>query len=236
MKNNVDCLAFGAHPDDVELFCGGTLVKLKRAGYSTAICDITRGELSTNGDPPTRKREMEAASKLLGIDYRLNLGIPDGNILWTTENRDAVISVLRKFRPKLVLAPYWEDRHPDHVAAAQLIKNALFYSGLSKIETELPAFRPSIVLFYMLHFLFQPTLIVDISEYYENKMESIRAYRSQFSRTQENEIQTYINNNNFLESIEARAKLYGFQAGCTFGEPFFHHGPIKINNIIEYFS
>ena len=235
MTNNVDCLAFGAHPDDVELFCGGTLVKLKRLGYTTAVCDLTRGELSTNGDLPTRRRETDKASELLGLDKRVNLEIADGNISMTPENRDLVIRLIRELRPQVVLAPYWEDRHPDHIAAAQLVKNALFYSGLSKIQTGLPAYRPALVLFYMLHFLFQPTVIVDISEDYETKMQSIQAYHSQFIRTKKSDKKTYINNN-FLESIAARAQLYGFQAGCVYGEPFFHNGPIKIDNIIEFFS
>jgi bacillithiol biosynthesis deacetylase BshB1 len=236
MMNTIDCLAFAAHPDDAELFCGGTMIKTKKQGSSIAICDLTRGELSTNGDAQTRNNEAKKASMYLNLDERINLEIPDGNIELNLENRAKVIDIIRKMRPRLVLVPYWSDRHPDHVAAAQLIKKAIFDSGLAKIETEFPAYRPSNILHYMLHELFIPTIVIDITEEFKQKMEAIRAYQSQFMQDKNTDRSTFINNARFLESIEARAKLYGFQNGCTYAEPFYHEGAIKLDNIFQIYS
>jgi bacillithiol biosynthesis deacetylase BshB1 len=234
--NKIKCLAFAAHPDDAELFCGGTLIKTKKQGYSIAICDLTRGELSTNGTIETRNRETKTASKHLKLDERINLDISDGNIELNLDNRMKVIDVIRKMQPQLVLIPYWSDRHPDHVAAAQLIKAALFYAGLAKIKTKFPPYRPSHILHYMLHELFIPNIVIDISEEFAEKMKAIRAYQSQFMKNQDTNQSTFINNVQFLESIEARAKLYGFQNGCMYAEPFYHKGAIKFDNIIQFYS
>jgi bacillithiol biosynthesis deacetylase BshB1 len=232
----IDCLAFGAHPDDVELFCCGVLIKLKKQGYTTGIVDITRGELSTNGDIKSRQLEADKASKLLDLNLRENLNLPDGNIENTIKNREKVVSLIRKIRPKICLLPYWQDRHPDHVAASLLLKDAIFYAGLPKVETNLEAYRPETVLYYMLHWSFEPTFIVDISKEFERKMEAISAYASQFNKRDVGLKQTYINKPQFLESIETRAKFFGQLINQSYGEPFLYEGKLKIDNLIQFFT
>jgi bacillithiol biosynthesis deacetylase BshB1 len=232
----IDCLAFGAHPDDVELFCCGVLIKLKKQGYSTGIVDITQGELSTNGDIKSRQIESDKASKLLDLDFRENLNLSDGNIENTLKNRRSVIRLIRKVRPKICLLPYWQDRHPDHVAASILLKEAIFYSGLKKIETNQEAYRPGTILYYMLHWVFEPSFIVNISQEFERKIEVIKAYSSQFSKRDEGVTQTYINIPKFLESLETRARFFGQQINQSYGEPFYYEGKLNIENVIQFFA
>jgi len=231
----IDCIAFGTHPDDAELFCSGLLIKLKKQGYSTAIIDLTRGELSTNGTPAVRHAETQVATEILKLDSRKNIGIPDGNIENNEKNRTLVIRHIRTEKPKVCLIPYWNDRHPDHVAASQLINKAIFQSGLKKIETNQKEYRPKIVLYYMLHNVFKPKFIIDISEEIENKMAAIKSYKSQFY-VEEDKESTYINNPDFIESIYVRSQFYGRQIGCKFGEPYYFDGMLKIDNIMQFFT
>lgn len=231
-----DCLAFGAHPDDVELFCSGLLLKLKSQGYKTAIVDLTQGELSTNGDIKTRREEAEKASAILQLDFRSNVAIRDGNIANDYENRMAIIRLIRKIKPILCLIPHWKDRHPDHRSASVLLHDAIFFSGLKKIETDQESFRPKTVLHYMLHNVFIPTFIVDISNEMENKMAAIKAYKSQFESDPGVSEGTYINRPEFLDTVYTRAQFYGQKIGCKFGEPYFFNGSLKINNIIHFFT
>jgi bacillithiol biosynthesis deacetylase BshB1 len=233
---NIDCLAFSPHPDDAELFCSGLLLKLKSQGYRTAIVDLTRGELSTNGDLKTREKETKEATRILKIDNRINLKLTDGNIKNNMKNRLILIQVIRMMHPQICLIPYWHDRHPDHVAAASIVKDAIFYSGLKKIKTDQETFRPTTVLYYMLHYIFNPTFIVNISDEMEKKLAAINAYRSQFNLETHKSNQTYINSPEFLETISTRAKFYGQQIGCQYGEPYYYHGAIKIDNIMQFFA
>jgi len=233
--NPIDCLAFAPHPDDAELFCSGLLLKLKKQGKSTAIVDLTLGELSTNGNPETRKSESETASLILKTDYRENLEIPDGNIENTFQNRQKVIKVIRMLRPKICLLPWREDRHPDHVQASHLLKHSVFYAGLKKIKTGQDAYRPSTVLYYILHKIIEPTFIVDISEEFEQKIAAIKSYKSQFGNTVESNT-TYINRPEFLENIKTRCAYLGQQINCKFGEGFIFEGKLKINNLMDFFS
>ena len=232
----IDCLAFSPHPDDAELFCSGLLLKYKAAGKSTAVVDLTLGELSTNGNPELRASESKQAAEVLNLDMRHNLNLQDGNLTNTIENRLKVISVVREMRPKVCLIPYWIDRHPDHEAASRLVNDALFYAGLQKIETEHAHHRPGKILFYMLHTPFEPSFVVDISEVFDRKMEAIQAFGSQFSNTADGSRQTYINQSDFLESIEIRARYYGRQIGCHYGEPFFSKQLLKLDNILQFFA
>lgn len=234
--NSIDCLAFGPHPDDVELFCGGVLIKLKKQGYSTGIVDLTLGELSSNGDTNTRQKEAERAKQILDLDVRLNLRLKDGSLESSWQNRLEVIKTIRSLRPKICLIPYWKDRHPDHESASGLLKRALFDSGLSKIDTDQETFKPNTTLYYILHHFVDPTFVVDISEHMDQKLESINAYVSQFSSTSNSEISTHINNPDFLDSIITRAKFLGHQIGAMYAEGFYYPGMMKIDNIIKYFS
>ena len=157
----VDVLAFSPHPDDVEFFCGGSMLLAAQAGLKTAIVDLTEGELSTNGDPVRRSAEREAASELLALATRVSLGLPDGLLGTDGSHRDAVVETLRELAPRVVLAPHWEDRHPDHEAAGRIVREACFFSGVEKYGAG-PAHRPGRVYWYMLHHIFEPSVVIDI--------------------------------------------------------------------------
>ena len=234
--NNIDCLAFGPHPDDVELFCGGVLIKLKKQGYSTAIVDLTKGELSTNGDVDTRLDEAGKSKDILNLDIRLNLGLKDGALDISRENRQEVIKTIRSLRPKICLVPYWEDRHPDHEFASVLIKRAIFDAGLKKIDTGQEVYKPKIIIYYLLHNFIIPTFAVDISNEMDQKLEAIKAYVSQFSSIAKDGISTHINRPEFLSSIITRSEFLGQQIGVKYAEGFYYPGLMKIDNILNFFS
>jgi N-acetylglucosamine malate deacetylase 1 len=233
--NDLDLLAFSPHPDDAELFCGGLLARARREGYSTGIVDLTAGELSTRGNPQQRKEESAQAGAILKLDWRSNLGLPDGNLVNSAENRFQVLQIVRKLRPGICLLPYREDRHPDHEAAALLVRAAVYQAGLEKIPDGQTPYRPRTVLYYMLHRIFIPVFIVDISADMETKMAAVRAYRSQFS-AEGNRESTYISRPEFLESIVTRARFYGQQVQCMYGEPYFFDGSLKIDNVLDFFA
>jgi bacillithiol biosynthesis deacetylase BshB1 len=230
----LDALFIGAHPDDIELTCSGTLVKLVNSGKNAGIADLTRGELSTRGTMEIREKETNEATKTLGIIYRTNLNIRDGSIDNTEENRLKVIQIIRACSPELVFLPYPYDRHPDHVHASELIRNAAFYLGLKKIETEFEGkeqlpHRPSKLIYYMHAYTFEPSFIVDITNELESKMKSILCYKSQFHNPGSSESETFISDEKFLEFIKAKAQFYGFQIGAKYGEPFFTNEKIKLD-------
>jgi len=226
----LDALFFAAHPDDVELSCGGTVVKFIESGKKVGIIDLTRGEMGTRGSARIREEEARRAARVLKIHVRENLRMPDGNIQLTTENKSRVISVIRKFRPKSIFVPYPSDRHPDHSHASRLVEESAFYSGLVKVRTlekgkSQPAFRPEKVFFYMQAFTFTPTFIVDISKQFGRKMEAIHCYSSQFYDPESEEPETFISDKKFLDYIETRARHYGFSIGKEYGEPFYARVP-----------
>ena len=232
--STINCLVFSPHPDDAELFCGGVLLKLKEQGYTTGIVDLTRGELSTNGDPVTRTAEAEEAGRILQLDLRKNLHISDGNIENNISNRKLVIEVVRDTRPEVCFIPYWEDRHPDHVAASRLLTDAVFHAGLKQLDTGQPAYRPGTNLYYMMHHEFDPSFIVDISDHQEAKQAAITAYKTQFLTGGDQ--QTYINKPEFLKALEARSAHLGQKIGVKYGEGFCYKGKLKIDNIPRFFA
>lgn len=226
----LDVLFFGTHPDDVELTCGGTVYKLIKYGKSVGIIDLTQGELSTRGNLTTRKKETDAASKVLGISVRENLKLRDGNILNDEASRKKVISVLRKYQPKIVFAPYPFDRHPDHINAGNIIRDSIFYSGLEKIKTgNTKPFRPSKVYYYPHHYDIPVSFIIDISQEFKRKLDSIICYQTQFFNKQKDKKQTYISTELFYKNIEAKARFYGFKIGVEYGEPYFTYDAIKFD-------
>ena len=232
----IDCLAFGAHPDDIELFCSGLLAKLTKQRYTTGIIDLTRGELSSNGTREIRESETKKASEILQVTIRQNLEFQDGNIENNHQNRIEIIKQLREYQPNIVLLPYWEDRHPDHVAASKIITEACYYSGLSKIDTNQKPHRPNTILYYMMHSIFTPSLIVDISKEMDTKIKAIKSYESQFGQSDEKNNETYINKPEFFDSIVNRAKFYGYEINAKYGEPYYYKGILKIDNIMSVFS
>lgn len=235
----LDALAFGAHADDVELGCGGTLVTLAALGYKTGVTVLTRGEMGTRGSARIRAQEFAASAKIMSLAARRMLDIPDGRVEVTWTNKLKIIKVLRALRPKIVFAPYWVDRHPDHEQTSHLVRQAAYLSGLVKIETGRPPFRPRKVIFYPSRFEFAPSFIVDITAAHERKMKAVRAYKSQFHRDDRAEPEpdgTLIGRPAFLESIETRDKQYGGYIGARYGEPFLVREAIKINDPVEFFG
>jgi bacillithiol biosynthesis deacetylase BshB1 len=232
----IDCLAFGPHPDDVELFCGGVLIKLKEQGYRTAIADLTVGELSSNGTVETRLVEAEKAKQILSLDMRTNLGLSDGSLESSKENRLGIVKAIRSLRPKICLIPYWRDRHPDHESASVLLKRSIFDAGLRKIESGQEAFRPKTILYYIMHQYIEPTFVVDISSQMDQKLNAIRAYNSQFFLDSQENASTYINKPEFLESVVTRAEFLGQKIGVKYAEGYYYPETMKIDNIINFFS
>lgn len=237
---NVDVLAIGAHPDDIELSCGGTVASLVKQGYSVAVADLTKGELGTRGNEAVRKKEAKLAAEILGLVTRRNLEIPDGGIELNQKNLRKVISLIRELRPKILLIPHSVERHPDHVHTHQLCKEAWFYAGLRKIVTKhrgrpQDPFRPHNYFEYQQWYHFEPTFIVDISDTFEIKMKAIRAHASQLHNPKSNEPETRLSRPDFLDRIKTDAKFYGQRIGVKYGEPFFSYAPIGIRNPLELF-
>ena len=233
----LDLLAFGAHPDDIELTCSGTLAKAAKAGYSVGIIDLTEGELGTRGDDWIRAREAKNAAKILGC-ARENLRIPDGHIEINKANRLKVIKVIRKYRPTIIFIPHFGERHPDHVHAHHLCREAWFYSGLRKIETTLKGkkqepWRPDNYFHYMQWQEFEPSIIVDITDVYETRVKSILSHRSQFYNPKSKQPPTLLSQRSFLDFVETRAKSYGFKIGVKYGEPFYSVAPVGITDLFE---
>ena len=222
----LDILVFAAHPDDAELSMGGTIARFTANGLKVGIADLTKAELSTRGNTSLRAKETNEASRILKLKVRENLELPDGNISATEDSLKKVVSIIRKYEPKIVFAPYFNDRHPDHIDTSILIKRAMFSSGLEKFKTKLngksqPPCRPKKLFYYMQTYLFEPSVIVDITDYFETKMKSCRAYKSQFHNPELKKEDTFISKPEFLDYVEARAKFYGFQIRKKFGEPFY---------------
>jgi bacillithiol biosynthesis deacetylase BshB1 len=233
----VDILALGAHPDDVELTCAGSLIKFVRMGYKVGIVDLTEGELGTRGTRQIRAKEAAAAAKIIGAT-RENLRLPDGNIEVNQRNIMKVIQVYRKYRPKFILIPHFSERHPDHVHAHHLCREAWFYAGLRKIRTTLGGksqepWRPENYFHFMQWFEFAPSFIVDITEVHDVRMEAIKAYSSQFYDPRSKEPQTVLSQATFLDFIETRAKEYGTKIGVKYGEPFYSVEAIGVNSLFD---
>jgi bacillithiol biosynthesis deacetylase BshB1 len=235
----VDILAIGVHPDDIELSCAGTLINEIKAGKKVAIVDLTEGELGTRGTTQTRYQEAAAAAIIMGVHARENLKMRDGFFKNDESHQLQLIKTIRKYRPSIVFANALQDRHPDHGRAAQLIAESCFLSGLKKIETTdengepQHKWRPAYVFHYIQDRFQEPHFIVDISSAFDRKMEAIRAYATQFHNQadQTNEPQTYISSKNFLDSITARARLLGKRIGVEYGEGFMSVKSIGINSL-----
>ncbi|KAA3606253.1 MAG: bacillithiol biosynthesis deacetylase BshB1 [Calditrichaeota bacterium] len=235
----VDVLALAPHPDDIETTCSGTIVKMLSQGYKVAICDLTQGEMGSRGSKEIRKEELTEAAKIMGLTARVNLKIPDGWVENTKENKFKVIEVIRKFRPKIVIAPYWVDRHPDHQTTGQLVEQATFMAGLKNIKTESEPYRPKRVLYAMFRTEFQPSFIVDISETFKTKMKAIQAYKSQFfvpGAKTSNEPVSYISTPAFMELLESRSRYYGSLIGRKYGEPFLIREVLELNDPVSFFD
>ncbi|HEX9766481.1 MAG TPA: bacillithiol biosynthesis deacetylase BshB1 [Nitriliruptorales bacterium] len=219
----LDVLAVAAHPDDAEVGVGGALILAADAGRRVGIVDLTRGEAGTRGTVGERQHESERAGKLLGLHTRSTLGWPDGEVGTRPEHRLALVELLRDLRPRVVLAPYPQDRHPDHAAAGRLVREACFLSRVAKIGDGAPHTVDRLY-HYMLHEPFTPSFVVDVSSVWERKMEALTAYESQFGAGSPDAV-TEIGNPWFLRYLEARAIVHGAMVGARYGEPYHHLGP-----------
>lgn len=229
---SLDILAIAAHRDDVELTCGGTLIKAAARGQRTAIVDLTRGEMGTRGSAQLRAQEASHAAEILGVAARENAGLPDARIENTPETRRQIASLIRKFRPRVVIAPAPRGRHPDHRVAAELIRDACFLAGLAKIDPATAPHRPTKVihcLTYRQDFE-KPTFVVDISAEFERKMQAVRCYASQFDgATQAGEV--YPTGEPLYDVIRHHASHYGSLIRTQYGEPFFTYETMRVDDI-----
>lgn len=234
----LDLLVFAAHPDDAELTCSGTIAAHVAAGYSCGIIDLTRGEMGTRGNPEIRQKESEASSKILGLKIRENLGFEDVNFVNDWDHQKEVIRMIRTYSPEIVLANAIRDRHPDHGKGAELLKHAFFKSGLTKLEIEhngamLAPHRPRQLYHYIQTNYIEPDFIIDISDFWEIKLQSIKAFESQFYNPESDEPETYISSLNFIRFIEARAIEFGQRIGVKYGEGFTAATTPGIRNLFE---
>jgi bacillithiol biosynthesis deacetylase BshB1 len=216
----VDVLAIGAHPDDADMICGGTLAKLAAGGRTVAILDLTRGEMATRGTPETRRAEALASAGILGVAERVALDLGDGRLENNAANRRSVIEVIRRLRPTLILTHYWDDLHPDHAAAGHLVRSVMYPVGFANYPADGEPYRPNEVLFFMAHTPFVPSFIVDIDGFHDRKLAAVRCFVSQFHREGSTEPPTGIAQPDFLVRLEARARHFGGLIGRAFGEPF----------------
>lgn len=234
MPKKLDILAFGAHPDDVELGAGGTLAAHRIMGYSFGIVDLTLGELGTRGTPQLRLKEAKEAAKILGASVRENLKMKDGFFLNDISHQLEVIKVIRKYQPDIVICNALSDRHPDHGRAGELVAESCFYAGLDKIKTKgLSPWRPKQILHYIQFRDIKPTVLVDISDTMDIKLAAIKAHRSQFYNPNSKEKPTLISSPEFMENISNRAAYYGQYISCKYAEGFVSEKLIGVRNIFQ---
>lgn len=236
----LDILVLPVHPDDAELGCAGTILKHIALGYKVGIADLTKGELGTRGTPEIRDKEATKAAEILGISVRENVGIPDGFFENTPEYQLKVIEAIRKYQPDIIITNAYHDRHPDHGRANELVETSAFLSGLRRIETIFEgqaqyAWRPKQVLHFIQDRYIEPDIIVDVTDYWDKKTESILAYESQFFNPDwnEDEPQTYISSPDFVKIIESRAMEFGKSIGARYGEGFTSRKLLGVDNLFS---
>lgn len=234
----IDLLAFGAHPDDAELGAGGTLIRAARTGSSTGIVTLTRGEMGSRGGVTERAAEFDAAAAALGLAHHATLDLPDGRLASDERSREAVVRVLRDLRPSVVLAPYWEDRHPDHGAASRIVQDAVFLAGLARLDTGQKPHRPAEIIYYMAAWEFEPSFVVDISAQFEQKQAALACYASQLHNPDRHsdEPGTYISSEHYRQLVAARAAHYGRLIGKAHGEPFRIRGLVEVPDLVAAFG
>lgn len=228
----VDILAIAAHRDDVELTCGGTLIKAVAVGRKTAVIDLTAGELGTRGSAQLRGEEADRAAKVMGLTARENLGLPDGGVVNTPETRAALAAAIRRFKPQVVIAPSMSGKHPDHTVSAQLIRDACFVAGLKKVVPDVPVHRPRKIVHCLAYREdnIKPTFVVDISDEFERKLEAVKCYSSQFDEAvQAGEVSP--NGEPLYDIIRHQAAHYGSLIRTRYGEPFYTTETMRVDDV-----
>src|SRR6185295_6076365 len=231
----LDALAIGAHPDDVELGCGGIVLKLISLGYRVGVLDMARGEMGTRGTAEIRAREAEAAAREMNLTVRDNLELPDGHIWLTEESRVKMVRKIRKYRPRVIFTHYWEDPHPDHVHTCQIVREGSHVAGLAKYDAEAgqERFRPHTIAHFMFPRTVAPTFVVDISEFAEQKHRAVSCYRSQLYDPSSKEPETALSSEAFLRRVEARQRFYGSLITTEHAEAFIVREALNVHDPVE---
>jgi bacillithiol biosynthesis deacetylase BshB1 len=230
---SIDLLVFGPHADDIEIGLGGTVARHTAAGDVVGLCDLTEAELSSNGTREQRKEEAAAAARVLGAAWRENLGWPDGGIIAAPEMIRSAVDLIRMHRPRSIAIPYWDDRHPDHVAASQVLRSAVFKSGLRRYVTDAEAWRPDWICHYFINDSVTPSFVVDVSDYYARKRQALDCYRSQFTPAPEGSIPTRLTASTFRQLIESRDAQFGALAGVAFAEGIVVREPVQRAGLLK---
>jgi len=229
----LDILVFGAHPDDVELGCGGTVIKEIKAGKKVGVIDLTRGELGTRGTADTRTAETELASEIMGVTIRENMDFKDGFFKDDEAHKLALIKKIRQYKPDIVITNAVSDRHPDHGRGAEITVDSCFLAGLEKIETGQKIWRPRAIYHYIQFNYLTPDVVVDISEEMKEKLQAVKAYSTQFFNPESIESETIISSQGFLDSVIYRAQDLGRQANCEYAEGFLAHQMPKVDSLLD---
>jgi N-acetylglucosamine malate deacetylase 1 len=229
----IDLLVFGPHPDDIEIGLGGTVARHAAAGHTVGLCDLTRGELSSNGTVEQRQAEAAKAARVLGAAWRENLGWPDGGIEPLPALVRSAVDIIRCHRPRSIAIPYWDDRHPDHVAASNVLRTAVFRSGLRRFETGAEPWRPEWLCYYFINDGAAPSFVVDVSNHYERKRESLDCYASQFAPPEEGAVATRLTASTFRQLIESRDAQLGALAGVAFAEGIVVREPVQRSGLLK---
>jgi N-acetylglucosamine malate deacetylase 1 len=231
LVRDLDLLAIAAHPDDVEQTCGGTMIAMAEKGYRTGIIDLTAGDMGTRGTPKLRIEESQAAAKILLAGHRENLGMPDARLENSLAGRITIAAKIRELRPRVVILPYWEARHPDHYRAGEMAYEACFLAGLAKLDPYTKPHRPFKVLYSSLYAPVTPSFVVDISAQFERRMSSLLAYRSQYGDGDTSGL--FPAEPEVRERLASVARYYGNLIGCKYGEPFVVKETMRVDDIIS---
>lgn len=233
MNGKLDILIFGAHADDAEIGMAGTIAKQIQAGYRVGLCDLTHAELSSNGNVELRLKEAKAAAKVLGVSVRINLGIPDRGITSSAEQISKVTEVIRQYEPAIIFAPYWEDRHPDHIACSKLVTEAVFNAKLRRYMPDKPAIQEPEMYYYFINDWVSPDLLVDVTDYYSTKEEALGCYGSQFGQGPlEEDVAPTPLNQGYIERVRARDALIGGRRLIPYAEGF----AAKVPYLVQLFG
>ncbi|HEY2906518.1 MAG TPA: bacillithiol biosynthesis deacetylase BshB1 [Vicinamibacterales bacterium] len=229
----IDLLVFGPHPDDIEIGLGGTVARHASEGAAVVLCDLTEGELSSNGTVEQRRAEADAAARILGARARENLRWPDGGIEPTADHLRDAVTVIRRWRPRTIAIPYWNDRHPDHVAASHVLRVAAFRSGLRRYGTDADPWRADWLCYYFINDGAKPSFVVDVSAFYDRKRAALDAYRSQFAPGESSAVPTRLTAPTFRQLVESRDAQFGALAGVAFAEGVVVREPVVRSGLLK---
>jgi bacillithiol biosynthesis deacetylase BshB1 len=232
VPDSVDLLVFGPHPDDLEIGLGGTIAKHATLGLRVGLCDLTTGEMGSNGTVDERLAEAESARQVLGARWRVNLRWPDRGIDMDAERVKGAVRLVRQARARVVAIPYWDDRHPDHVAASRVLTEVVFTSGLRRYDPETSASRPERVCYYFINDMARPSLVIDVSEHYDTKRRALACHRSQFAPAGEGAVSTRLVGSRFQQLIESRDAQFGAAAGVAFAEGVVLKDPLLVPQLL----